>query len=68
MQNNARRIRTRKILRKPEIEAGDMETLKSLKRNRTCHKIPHNQVSVTSGLQGLDERLEAQLFYSERSS
>jgi hypothetical protein len=32
MKNNARRIRTPKILRKPEIETGDRETLKSLKR------------------------------------
>jgi len=33
IKKNARRIRTPKILRKPEIETGDRETLKTLIRN-----------------------------------
>jgi hypothetical protein len=41
MKDNARRIRTTKILRKPEIGRDDRETLKSLRRNWTCHRIPH---------------------------
>jgi hypothetical protein len=43
MKNNARKmkIRTSKILRKPEIGRDDRETLKSLKRKGTCHKIHH---------------------------
>ncbi len=41
MKNNATKIRTSKILRKPEIHTDDRETSKSRKSKWPCHKIHH---------------------------
>ena len=64
MKNNAKRIRTPKILRKPEIETGDRATLKSLERKWTCHKIHHKWEGRSAAFQS-GYRGAFPLFFSE---
>jgi hypothetical protein len=45
VKNNARRIKTSKILRKVETEIDDRQSLRGGKRDQTCHKIPHGERS-----------------------